>query len=312
MSDAQTTVLNLLRAYLATAGIHASEQIIEGMLARGFLAVPTAFDALSRDFPMHLIPDYLAEWRAPVASIPGATLAPVPAKAPLAQETILSIAARLQRGELSPVELTEQALTRIGQRDPVLNAFQLVLGERARAAARRAEAEIRGGNYRGPLHGVPVAIKDLLDLAGTPTTAGSKILADNLRSNDSAAVERLEAAGAIIVGKTRMSEFAYAPGSHNPNYGHTRNPRNLAHDTGGSSSGSAAAVADGLVYAALGSDTGCSIRMPAAFCGLVGLKPTFGRVSQAGGVTLSWSLDHLGPLTRSVADAARRMAQARE
>ena len=198
----------------------------------------------------------------------------------------------------------EQALARIAERDPVLNAFQLVLAEPARAAARRAEREIADGAYRGPLHGVPIAVKDLLAMAGTPTTAGSRILAGATTDYTAAAVERLERAGAVIVGKTRMPEFAYSPGSNNPHYGPTHNPWSLDHDTGGSSSGSAAAVADGLVYGALGSDTGGSIRIPSALCGIVGLKPTFGRISLHGTITLAWSLDHLGPLTRSVTDAA--------
>jgi aspartyl-tRNA(Asn)/glutamyl-tRNA(Gln) amidotransferase subunit A len=206
------------------------------------------------------------------------------------------------------VELTEQALRRIEQRDPGLNAFQLVLDEQARAAAHQAEAEIAAGDYRGPLHGIPIAIKDLLAMRGVVTTAGSKVHQDRVTSYDSAAVERLSAAGAIIVGKTRLSEFAYWPGSTNPHYGYTHNPWHPDHDTGGSSSGSAAAVADGLVFGALGSDTGCSIRIPAAFCGIVGLKPTFGRASLYGCDPLSWSLDHLGPLTRSVEDAALLLA----
>jgi aspartyl-tRNA(Asn)/glutamyl-tRNA(Gln) amidotransferase subunit A len=147
-------------------------------------------------------------------------------------------------------------------------------------------------------------VKDLLDLAGTPTTAGSKILASKTATSDSFGVERLEALGAIIIGKTRMSEFAYSPGSNNGHYGPTSNPHQRAYDAGGSSSGSGAAVTAGIVYAALGSDTGGSIRIPAAQCGIVGLKPTYGRISLHGAVTLSWSLDHLGPLTRSVADAA--------
>jgi Asp-tRNA(Asn)/Glu-tRNA(Gln) amidotransferase A subunit family amidase len=200
--------------------------------------------------------------------------------------------------------LTEQALARIDQQDGELNAFQLVLADRARAAAHQAADEMRQGHYRGPLHGIPVAIKDLLDLAGTPTTAGSKIRAGQVVQENSAAVEKLEAAGAIIIGKTRMSEFAYAPSSFNPHYGPTHNPAAPNRDTGGSSSGSAAAVAANLVFAALGSDTGGSIRIPAAHCGLVGLKPTFGRLSLHGAVNLAWSLDHLGPLTRTVADAA--------
>lgn len=301
MADRQTKILDRLRINLKAAGIAASEATIQGMLDKGFLAFPTQFDELMDTFPLDLVPDYLGSWGANLISTPAAK---AEEKIAAPDGSIMAIASQIKNRDLSPVELTERALARISERDPALNAFQLVLADRALAAAKTAETEIKQGNYRGPLHGVPVAIKDLFDLAGTPTTAGSKILADQVRNENATVVDRLEAAGAIIVGKTRMSEFAYAPGSVNAHYGLTRNPRNLAHDTGGSSSGSGAAVADGMVYAALGTDTGCSIRMPAAFCGLVGLKPTFGRVSLAGGVTLSWSLDHCGPLVRHVVDAA--------
>lgn len=217
---------------------------------------------------------------------------------------LYQVAERLARRELSPVELTEALLDRIEERDLTLNAYQFVLDERARQAARRAEREIAAGNYRGPLHGVPVAVKDLLATAGIVTTAGSKVLGDWVPDEDATAVRRLEEAGAVIVGKTSLSEFAYSPASNNAHYGPTRNPWQLEHDTGGSSSGSGAAVAAGLAYGATGSDTGGSIRIPAALCGIVGLKPTFGLVSLAGAVSLSWSLDHLGPMTRTVRDAA--------
>lgn len=214
------------------------------------------------------------------------------------------VAAGIERREVSPVALTEATLERIAEYDPALNAYQLVLADRAREAAAAAEREIAAGQYRGPLHGVPLAIKDLLATAGIVTTAGSKVLADWVPDEDATAVRLLKEAGAVIVGKTRMSEFAYSPASNNVHYGPTHNPWNHGRDTGGSSSGSAAAVAAGLAYGATGSDTGCSIRTPSALCGLVGLKPTFGLVSLAGGVTLSWSLDHLGPMTRTVRDAA--------
>jgi Asp-tRNA(Asn)/Glu-tRNA(Gln) amidotransferase A subunit family amidase len=222
-------------------------------------------------------------------------------------ESLLDVAQVIKTGQVSPVELAERALRLIAEQDPHLGAFQLVLEERALAAARQAEHEQQSGTYRGPLHGVPLAVKDLLAMRGTPTTAGSKILADWVPDYDAAVVERLQAAGATIVGKTRMSEFAYWPGSANQHYGPTHNPHNLDHDTGGSSSGSAAAVAAGLIYGALGTDTGGSIRMPAAQCGIVGLKPTFGLISLYGGVPLAWSLDHVGPMTRTVADAAVMM-----
>jgi Asp-tRNA(Asn)/Glu-tRNA(Gln) amidotransferase A subunit family amidase len=214
------------------------------------------------------------------------------------------VATAIERRELSPVEVTEAILARIDARDPALNAFQLVLHGRARADAARAAREIAAGRYRGPLHGVPCAVKDLLATAGLPTTAGSKVLAGWVPDEDATAVRLLREAGAVIVGKTRMSEFAYSPASNNAHYGPTHNPWKRGRDTGGSSSGSGAAVAAGLAYAATGSDTGGSIRIPGALCGLVGLKPTYGLVSLAGAVTLSWSLDHLGPITRTVRDAA--------
>jgi Asp-tRNA(Asn)/Glu-tRNA(Gln) amidotransferase A subunit family amidase len=218
--------------------------------------------------------------------------------------SLAEIARRIEAHAVSPVELTEQALAAIAAHDPALNAFQLVLADRARAAAHEAETEIARGGYRGPLHGVPVAVKDLLAMAGTPTTAGSKILAGWVPDFDAAVVEALQQVGAVIVGKTRMSEYAYSPGSNNAHYGATHNPWNLDHDTGGSSSGSGAAVAAGLVFAAIGTDTGGSIRIPSSLCGIVGFKPTFGRVSLYGATTLAWSLDHAGPMARTVTDAA--------
>ena len=222
--------------------------------------------------------------------------------------TIAELAPLVRTGAVSPVDLTEQALARIEADDGGANAFQLVLAEEALAAARRARDEVARGKWRGPLHGIPVAVKDLLAMKGTVTTSGSKIFADHVTDRDAAAVERLRAAGAVIVGKTRLSEFAYWPGSTNPHYGPTPNPRDPTRDAGGSSSGSAAAVACGMVYAALGTDTGGSIRIPAALCGVVGLKPTFGRASLHGCEPLAWSLDHVGPLARSVDDAALVLA----
>lgn len=300
-----SALMERLRLNLKAAGLVIDDATIDAIAEKGFLQTPRAFDALIQDRPVDLVPDYLADWKA--ASLPTATTTPttVDAQPPAhVGDSIAAVGAQVARGERSPVELTEAALARLVERDPALNLFQLVLAERARAAARQAEAEIRNGQYRGPLHGIPVAVKDLLHMAGTPTTAGSMIRAGMVVNENAAAVEKLEAAGAIIIGKTRMSEFAYAPGSVNPHYGPTRNPHNPAHDTGGSSSGSAAAVADGVVFAALGSDTGGSIRIPAAHCGLAGLKATFGAISLYGAINLAWSLDHVGPLTRTVADAA--------
>ena len=214
------------------------------------------------------------------------------------------VAARIARRDVSPVELTGAAVAAIERANPSINAFRIVLAESAMAAARAAEAEIVAGNYRGPLHGVPLAIKDLMDVAGETTPAGSRVLAGNVATLDSEAARRLRAAGAIFVGKTHLSEFAFNPSSINPHYGPVRNPWNLEFDTTGSSSGSGAALAAGLVFGATGSDTGGSIRMPGAACGVVGLKATFGRVSARGAVTLSWSLDHIGPMARTVRDTA--------
>jgi aspartyl-tRNA(Asn)/glutamyl-tRNA(Gln) amidotransferase subunit A len=290
-----------LRANLRTAAVPATEEDIAGLLARGFLNTVESFEQLLAQINSNEVPDYLnRSGPLPIdRSSNNAYISPS-----TDEQTITGIARRIHRREVSPLEVTEQALTRIAEHDPRLNAFQLVLDDQARADARQAEAELAAGSYRGPLHGVPVAVKDLFDLAGTPTTAGSRVRADAIASEDATLVQRLRAAGAVIVGKTRMPEFAYSPGSNNSHYGPTPNPHNPAFDSGGSSSGSAVAVADNMVYAALGSDTGGSIRIPAALCGIVGLKPTFGRLSLAGAVSLSWSLDHAGPLTRTVADAA--------
>jgi len=227
----------------------------------------------------------------------------------MAVESILrrplhEVAERVARRDISPVELTTLSLEAIERANPTQNSFRLVTPERALAAAESAEREIAAGDYRGPLHGIPIAVKDLMDTAGDTTPAGSKVLADRVASEDSEAVRLLTEAGAVITGKTSMPEFAFSPGSNNQHYGPVPNPWNAERDSGGSSSGSGAAVASGLVFGATGSDTGGSIRMPATLCGIVGLKPTFGRVSARGAVTLSWSLDHIGPMTRSVLDAA--------
>ncbi len=295
-------VIDQLRVNLRAAGIQAAEADIQGIVEKGFLSRLADIERAIAQAPIDVVPDYLADWS--LGADQPHQPSPMNAAIQRHASPIATIASQLRARQLSPVELTEQALSRIAERDPELNAFQLVLAEPARAAARRAEQELAAGEYRGPLHGVPVAVKDLLAIRGTPTTAGSKILADNITDFDAAAIERLETAGAVIIGKTRLSEFAYSPGSNNAHYGPTRNPRHPDRDTGGSSSGSASAVGAELVYAAIGSDTGGSIRIPAALCGIVGLKPTFGRISLYGVLPLAWSLDHLGPLTRSVADAA--------
>jgi aspartyl-tRNA(Asn)/glutamyl-tRNA(Gln) amidotransferase subunit A len=210
----------------------------------------------------------------------------------------------LEAGKVSPVELTNACLARIGRLNAILNAFITVTGEQALADARTAETEIAKGRRRGRLHGIPIGLKDLFDTAGVRTTAGSAVFADRVPSEDAEVVRRLKTSGAVILGKLNMHEFAYGDTSAQSHFGPVRNPWNREHVPGGSSGGSAAAVAAGLCYGALGSDTGGSIRQPAAYCGIVGLKPTYGLVSTRGVVPLSWSLDHVGPLCRTVADAA--------
>lgn len=214
------------------------------------------------------------------------------------------LATLLRKREVSPVELLASVLARIDRYEPKLNCYVSLLREEATAAARLAEAEIRSGDYRGPLHGIPVALKDIYDLAGARTTASSRILADNVARRDSTVSRKLKQAGAVIVGKTNLHEFAFGVTTNNPHYGPTRNPWDTSRVPGGSSGGSGAAVAASLCAAATGTDTGGSIRIPASLCGIVGLKPTFGRVSKAGVTPLSWSLDHTGPMTKTVEDAA--------
>ncbi|MEX0683638.1 MAG: amidase [Dehalococcoidia bacterium] len=218
--------------------------------------------------------------------------------------TIAEAAPLIERCKLSPVDLVEACLARIHALEPRLNAFITVLDEPALAQARVAAEEIARDQHRGPLHGVPVALKDIFAVAGVPMTAGSRIMRDHVADADSAVTERLHAAGAVIIGKLNLHEFALGATGINPHYGPARNPWDTERITGGSSSGSGAAVGAGECFAAMGTDTGGSIRIPASLCGVVGLKPTFGRVSRRDILPLSWSLDHAGPLTRSVQDAA--------
>lgn len=297
-------MVDRLRAHLAAEEIPLDERDLDRILELGLLRTALAFDAMDDGIPHDALPDPIAD-RDP--AIPEAAGAPAGAgredHGP-PPESIEALAGRLRGREVSPVELVEHALEAIAARDRDLNAFQLVLADRARAAAREAEREIAAGRHRGPLHGIPIAIKDLIDMAGAPTSAGSKVLDPSPRAESATVVERLEEAGAIIVGKTRLPEFAYSPGSNNPHFGPTRNPHDPARDAGGSSSGSGVAVATGMAVAALGSDTGGSIRIPASLCGIVGLKPSFGAVSLHRAVPLAWSLDHIGPMTRTVKDAA--------
>jgi aspartyl-tRNA(Asn)/glutamyl-tRNA(Gln) amidotransferase subunit A len=228
----------------------------------------------------------------------------------LAFASIEEIAHLFRKRKLSPVELTKLILARIDQLNPKLNAYITVASELALAQAKKAETELfaprgrKGYRDRGPLHGIPISLKDNIYTAGVRTTAGSKILKDFIPTEDAAVVAQLKNAGAIILGKTNMHEFAYGVTSNNPHYGPVRNPWDLSRIPGGSSGGSAAAVAAGLCYGSIGTDTGGSIRIPASLCGIVGLKPTLGRVSVQGVIQLSPKLDCVGPLARSVQDAA--------
>jgi aspartyl-tRNA(Asn)/glutamyl-tRNA(Gln) amidotransferase subunit A len=228
----------------------------------------------------------------------------------LAFASIEQIGKLFRKRKLSPVELTKLMLARIEQLHPKLNAYITVTAELALAQAKKAEAELfgprghKGRRDRGPLHGIPISLKDNINTAGIRTTAGSKILREFIPKQDAVVVAQLKDAGAVLLGKTNMHEFAYGVTSNNPHYGPVRNPWDLSRIPGGSSGGSAAAVAAGLSYGSIGTDTGGSIRIPAALCGVVGLKPTWGRISCEGVVPLSPLLDCTGPLARSVCDVA--------
>jgi len=210
----------------------------------------------------------------------------------------------LRTRKVSPVELTRACLARIEALNPRLNAFITVTADSALAQAREAEAALLSGRGKGPLRGIPIALKDLVDTAGVRTTAASGVFKDRVPTQDAEVVRRLRAAGAVLLGKLNMHEFAYGASSVVSYFGPVPNPWAAGYSAGGSSSGSAVAVAAGLCYGAVGSDTGGSIRMPAACCGIAGLKPSYGRVSARGVVPLSWSLDHVGPMARTVRDAA--------
>ena len=220
------------------------------------------------------------------------------------QPSILELSTKLRKRELSPVDLTKECLANIEKLSSTLNAFITVTSEAALLQARQAEAEIHRGDWRGPLHGIPLALKDIIDTAGIRTTAASALFKDRVPAEDAEVVRRLKNAGAVLVGKQNLHEFAYGGSSVVSAFGEVRNPWDTGHITGGSSGGSAAAVAAGMCYVAIGTDTAGSIREPAALCGVTGLKPTYGRVSAHGVIPLSWSLDHIGPITRTVADAA--------
>ena len=221
---------------------------------------------------------------------------------PLHYKTITEIAELIRSRELSPADATGAALDRIAALDGELKSYATLIADRAMSAARKAESEIAAGGWKGPLHGVPVAVKDLCFTRGVRTMGGSKVYADHVPAFDSTVVERLESAGAVLLGKLNLTEGAM--GGYNPEFDIPLNPWNRERWAGSSSSGSGAATAAGLCYGSLGSDTGGSIRFPAAACGIVGLKPTWGRVSRYGVLALAESLDHVGPMTRSTADAA--------
>ena len=228
----------------------------------------------------------------------------------LAFASIEEIGRLFRKRELSPVELTRLMLARVEQLNPKLNAYITITGELALAQAKKAESELlaprsrKGSRDRGPLHGVPISLKDNIYTKGVRTTAGSRILKDFNPKEDAAVVNQLAKAGAVLLGKTNMHEFAYGVTSNNPHYGPVRNPWDSTRIPGGSSGGSAAAVAAGLCFGSIGTDTGGSIRIPASLCGIAGLKPSWGRISCEGVIPLSPSLDCVGPLARSVRDVA--------
>jgi aspartyl-tRNA(Asn)/glutamyl-tRNA(Gln) amidotransferase subunit A len=217
---------------------------------------------------------------------------------------LASLARAIKEKEISPVEVTHKLLERVDSTNKKLNAYITVLPEEALAAASRAEKEIVAGTVRSPLHGVPVGLKDIIYTRGVKTTMGSEIFRNYVPDHDAAVVEKLKQAGAIIIGKLNTHQFAYGPTGDRSYFGPVKNPYDATKITGGSSSGSGAAVAASLCYAALGTDTAGSVRIPASCCGIVGMKPTLGRVSKYGVFPLSWTLDHVGPMTRTVEDNA--------
>ena len=222
----------------------------------------------------------------------------------LLSSTIAELAPRIRSGEVSPVELTEAALARAESMQQTLNTFITLLPEQAMNQAREEEAAIARGEYKGPLQGIPIGLKDNLATAGIRTTLGTKVLADYVPDEDAEVATRCRAAGAIVLGKENMEEFAAGATSNNPHFGAVRNPWGIEHVPGGSSGGGGANVAAEVTFASLGTDLGGSVRLPGSFCGVVGLKQTFGRVSQRGLLVTSYNGDHIGPMTRSVADSA--------
>ena len=224
--------------------------------------------------------------------------------APVELPSIVNLARAIRAGATTSEAATERCLAAIRERDPSINAFITVLGESALEAARTADRELHAGRDRGPLHGVPISIKDLFDMSGLPTTAASRVRRGHVAARDATVVTRLREAGAVLVGKTNLHEFALGTTNEESAYGPVHHPLDATRSPGGSSGGSAASVLAGMAYASIGTDTGGSIRIPSAACGLVGLKPRFREVPTRGVVPLSASLDHVGPLCATVADAA--------
>lgn len=222
---------------------------------------------------------------------------------PADARTITGLARALRARETTAEAVTAQCLDRIAERNPSINAFITVLADEAFAQAREADREMAAGRHRGPLHGIPVSLKDLIDLRGTPTTAASRVREGHIAASDAPVVARLREAGAVFIGKTNLHEFALGTTNEESAFGPVHHPLDPTRSPGGSSGGSAASVLDGMCYASIGTDTGGSIRIPSAACGLVGLKPALGEIPTAGIVPLSGTMDHVGPLCRSVDDA---------
>ncbi len=222
----------------------------------------------------------------------------------LAKKTIREISDLIKTKQISPVEITEDTLKQIDSYNEKINAYIKISADEARLAAKKAEEEISHGNYRGTLHGIPMALKDIFYFKDEIVTIGSKIHGEFVPSFDGTVISKLKEAGAIFTGKLNLHEYAWGATTNNPHYGACRNPWNVDNVPGGSSGGSGAAVAGDMTIASLGTDTGGSIRIPAALCGIVGLKPTYGRVSKHGCFPLCWTLDHIGPMTKTVEDAA--------
>jgi len=223
---------------------------------------------------------------------------------PADANTIIDLGRLIRARTLSAEEATERCLARIAERDKAINAYITVMADEARVQAREADREIAAGRDRGPMHGVPISLKDLIDVRGTPTTAASRVRAGHVASSDALITTRLREAGAVFVGKTNLHEFAFGTTNEDSAYGPVHHPLDPTRSPGGSSGGSAASVLDGMAYASIGTDTGGSIRIPSSLCGLVGLKPHLGEIPLDGVVPLSTLLDHVGPICRSVEDAA--------